>query len=140
MNNCPHQGKAAPYRSNERCAAISTTDPCQHAASLRGWSQDYLQLSAGRFSGEIVEASIGPLQVFKETIHQCVDEKANPRRDSYTVGVPIHVEESGYWVTVNSPAFFPPNTRLLTIAPSQPAIRGASDVEGRKPAREVDAA
>lgn len=97
MDICPPQREAATYRPNERCAAISTTDPCQHAASLRGWSQDYLQLSAGRFSGEIVEASIGPLQVFKETIHQCVDEKANPRRDSYTVGVPIHVEANGYW-------------------------------------------
>ncbi|PKO79771.1 MAG: hypothetical protein CVU19_16075 [Betaproteobacteria bacterium HGW-Betaproteobacteria-13] len=86
-----------PYRSNERCAVISTSDPCEHAASLRGWSQDYLQLSAGRFSGKIVEITTSPVQVFKETIHSCVDQKANPRRDSYTVGVPIHVAENGYW-------------------------------------------
>lgn len=93
----PTREAALPYRSNERCAVISTSDPCEHAASLRGWSQDYIQLSTGRFSGKIIETSIGPLQVFKETIHQCVDEKANPRRDSYTVGVPIYVEENGYW-------------------------------------------
>lgn len=97
MDITPTRREAVPYRPNERRATISTTDPCQHAASLRGWSQDYLQLSAGRFFGEIVEASIGPLQVFKETIHQRVDEKANPRRDSYTIGVPIYVEENGYW-------------------------------------------
>ncbi|MCL2309505.1 MAG: helix-turn-helix domain-containing protein [Proteobacteria bacterium] len=92
------EGDAAPtYRASEKSAIISTNDPCVHAASLRDWSQDYLQLSAGHFSGEIVETSIGPIQVFKETIHQSVDEKANPRRDSYTVGVPIYVEENGYW-------------------------------------------
>lgn len=96
MNIAPLRREAMPYL-NERCTVISTSDPCQHAASLNGWMQDYLQLSAGHFSGEIVEASIGPLQVFKETIHQRVDEKANPRRDSYTIGVPIHVKEDGYW-------------------------------------------
>lgn len=97
MNAGLNQGQAASYRRNERCSVIPTNDPCEHAASLRDWSQDYLQLSAGRFSGEIVEASVGPIQVFRETICQCVDEKANPRRDSYTVGVPIYVEQNGYW-------------------------------------------
>ncbi len=54
-------------------------------------------MSTGPFSGEIAEASIGPIQVFKETISQRVDEKANPRRDSYTIGIPAYVEDIGYW-------------------------------------------
>lgn len=97
MNTGQILGWAVPYRRSERYTVITTNDPCEHAASLRDWSQDYLQLSAGRFSGEIIEASIGPIQVFKETICQCVDEKANPRRDSYTVGIPVIVGEDGYW-------------------------------------------
>ncbi|CAI07358.1 probable regulatory protein [Aromatoleum aromaticum EbN1] len=91
------QDRDTPRRRNERISIISTDDPCQHAASLRDWSQDYLQLSKGAFSGEIVEISVGPIQVFKETIYQCVDEKANPRCNSYTVGVPVSVTENGYW-------------------------------------------
>lgn len=97
MNAGLYLGQAVPYRQTGRFSVIPTSDPCEHAASLRDWSQDYLQLSAGSFSGEIIEASVGPIQVFRETIHQCVDEKANPRRDSYTIGVPIQMEENGYW-------------------------------------------
>lgn len=76
---------------------VVTADPCQHAASLPAWSQEYLQLSSGPFAGEIREASFGPVQVFQERIDQVVDEKANPRRDSYTVGVPVSVSENGLW-------------------------------------------
>lgn len=97
MNSGLTQVRETPRRRNERISIISTDDPCRHAASLRDWSQDYLQLSKGAFSGEIVETSVGPIQVFKETIYQCVDEKANPRCNSYTIGVPVSVTENGYW-------------------------------------------
>ncbi len=90
-------GEALGASRSEGFSSVSTSDPCQHAASLRGWSQDYLQLSAGAFHGEIVEATTGPVQVFLESIDQRVDEKASPRRDSYTIGIPIDVREGGYW-------------------------------------------
>ncbi|QID16172.1 helix-turn-helix domain-containing protein [Nitrogeniibacter mangrovi] len=80
-----------------RHARILTRDPCEHAASLPAWSQEYLQLTPGLFEGEISEATFGPVQVFRETIAQCVDEKANPRKNSYTLGVPIRVEPDGLW-------------------------------------------
>lgn len=89
--------RAVVKRQTERYSVISTDDPCEHAASLRGWSQDYLQLSTGFFAGEIVETSIGPVQIFRESIHQRVDEEAIPRCNSYTVGVPVWVEDDGYW-------------------------------------------
>jgi len=116
MHRSFHRGRdaASIHRANEKSAIISTSDPCVHAASLRGWSQDYLQLSAGRFSGKIVEVSIGPIQVFKEMIHQRVDEKANPRRDSYTVGVPVYVGEDGYWQGYNLQ-----RDSLMTLCPNE---------------------
>lgn len=92
-----NQGRVPPLSQKSRHSVISTDDPCKHAASLRNWSQEYIQLSPGKFSGSIVEASFGPVQVFRETIRQCIDEKANPRRDSYTLGVPVAVGEDGYW-------------------------------------------
>lgn len=85
------------YRGTERCSVIFTHDPCEHAASLRNWSQDYLQLSAGAFSGVIIEASVGPIQILSESICQCVDQKAASDRDIFTVGVPLHLEGRGYW-------------------------------------------
>lgn len=98
MRSCNTQDRVAQNRARGGCfSAIATSDPCEHALSLRDWSQDYLQLSAGPFSGEIVEASIETVQVFKESISQCIDEKANPRPNSYTVGIPIEVEEGGFW-------------------------------------------
>ncbi|WP_227815808.1 helix-turn-helix domain-containing protein [Nitrogeniibacter aestuarii] len=80
-----------------RQSHIVTSDPCQHAESLPAWSQEYLQLEAGPFFGEIKESTFGPVQVFQETIDQVIDEKANPRRDSYTVGIPVRVTENGRW-------------------------------------------
>ncbi|NMF89006.1 helix-turn-helix domain-containing protein [Aromatoleum petrolei] len=97
MNSGLIQDRETPRRRNERVSIISTNDACEHAASLRDWSQDYLQLSQGAFEGEIIEATVGPMQVFKETIRQSVDEKASPRCDSYTIGVPASVTPNGYW-------------------------------------------
>lgn len=97
MNADLYLDQAEPCANHERFAVIPTNDPCEHAASLRDWSQDYLQLSAGPFSGEIVEASIGPIQIFKEAIHQCVDEKANPRTGSFVMGVPVRMDDGGCW-------------------------------------------
>lgn len=122
----PTREAASSCRSSDTHAVISTSDPCEHAASLRGWSQDYLQLSSGPFSGQILEASIGPLQVFKETIYSCVDEKANPRRDSYTFGVPVQVGENGYWqghrLQANSLMTLRPNEELFFRTPPVSSI------------------
>ncbi len=97
MNAGLYLPQAEPCANHERFAVIPTNDPCEHAASLRDWSQDYLQLSAGPFLGEIVEASIGPIQIFKESIHQCVDQKANPRTGSFVMGVPVRMDDGGSW-------------------------------------------
>lgn len=111
---------------SDRSSCIFTSDACQHAASLPDWSQEYLQLSPGRFSGEIVEASTGPIQVFRETLNQCVDEKAHPRPDTYTIGVPIEVEPGGFWqgreLVPDSLMTLNPNEELHFRTPRQSSI------------------
>lgn len=127
MNSGLNQDREAPRRPpSDRFSFISTSDPCQHAESLREWSQDYLQLTAGPFSGEILETSTGPVQVFMESISQCVDEKANPRRNCYTVGIPIRVEENGLWqgraLERDSLMTLRPNEELHFRTPRQSSI------------------
>ncbi|MDP3287033.1 MAG: helix-turn-helix domain-containing protein [Methyloversatilis sp.] len=74
-----------------------TEDPCQHADSLPQWSQEYMQLTSGEFRGRIVEMTTGPVQLFRESMDQVIDEKGHPRPSSYTDGVPMNVHPDGYW-------------------------------------------
>ncbi|MBT9518619.1 MAG: helix-turn-helix domain-containing protein [Methyloversatilis discipulorum] len=83
------------HTSTIRC--LVTEDPLQHADSLPMWSQDYLQLTPGRFRGRIVEMSCGPVQLFRENMDQVIDETGYPRASSYTFGVPVTVHQDGYW-------------------------------------------
>lgn len=85
----------SPHTSQICC--LITEDPLQHADSLPMWSQDYLQLTSGRFNGRIVEMSSGPVQLFRESMDQVIDEKGHPRPSSYTFGVPVSVHPDGYW-------------------------------------------
>ena len=105
---------------------VLTADPCEHADSLPAWRQEYTQLRPGAFKGEIAEAAFGPVQVFRETIEQCVDEKANPRRDSYTVGVPVRVSQGGLWqgreLTDDSVMSLRPNEELYFKTPLYSSI------------------
>lgn len=86
--------KSSPLGSR---SLISTTDVFEQAASLRCWSQDYLQLSPGNFFGEIQEISFSPLQIFREYVSQSVDMKAMPRPNCYTIGLPLALDGSGTW-------------------------------------------
>lgn len=81
----------------QQICCLTTEDPCQHADSLPQWSQDYLQLTSGEFRGRIVEMSSGPVQLFRESMDQVIDEKGHPRPSSYTLGVPVNVHPDGYW-------------------------------------------
>ncbi len=78
-------------------AHIETIDAIQHAESLPLWQQDYAQLSCGRFIGSISSASFGSVQIFRESMNQAVDQRAQPWENSYAIGVPNKLEGEGYW-------------------------------------------
>ena len=66
---------------------IHTRDAGAHAASLGQWRQDYEQLSAGGFSGELEELHMGPVQVFREQANQALLQSGRPRPGTVTLGM-----------------------------------------------------
>lgn len=100
--------------ADRQVCCVTTEDPCQHAESLPQWSQEYLQLSPGGFRGRIIEMSCGPVQLFRESMDQAIDEKGHPRPSSYTFGVPIRVHPDGYWQ-----AHTLERDSLLTLSPCE---------------------
>ncbi len=76
-------------------SSTESEDPIVQASSLAKWSQDYTQLSNGKFLGRTVDLSLGPVQVLRETMTQAVDQKCHPLTDCYSVGIASHT--GGTW-------------------------------------------
>ncbi|WP_169806040.1 helix-turn-helix domain-containing protein [Azohydromonas lata] len=79
-------------------AGISSTeseDPLIQAYSLSKWSQEYTQLSNGKFLGRTVDLSLGPVQLLRETMSQAVDQNCQPLTDCYSIGIAAHA--GGTW-------------------------------------------
>jgi AraC family ethanolamine operon transcriptional activator len=77
---------------------ISSTeaeDPFVQASSLSQWSQEYTQLSNGKFLGRTVDLSLGPVQLLREAMNQAVDQKCQPLTDCYSLGMAAHA--GGTW-------------------------------------------
>ena len=62
-------------------------DAAQQAAGLDAWQQDYEQLSAGVFQGDVECATLGPVQVFRERASQKVLQVGVPRAGTLTLGL-----------------------------------------------------
>ncbi len=70
-------------------------DAQAQACALDGWNQDYLQLSAGAFVGEIREARAGGIRVFVEHVRQSVWQTGQLPSDVLALGVPLHADGEG---------------------------------------------
>jgi AraC family ethanolamine operon transcriptional activator len=62
----------------------------EQAASLSGWNQRYLQLSAGRFRGSVQRLNIGNIGLFIEDLQQTVHQTGQVRPDVVALGIPLH--------------------------------------------------
>ncbi|WP_052001623.1 MULTISPECIES: helix-turn-helix domain-containing protein [Burkholderia] len=71
---------------------MRTSDVHQHADSIHDWSQEYDQLSRGRFAGSLREIwSDAPrTQVFHEYTEQLTFQQCMPWRGSIWIGIPDH--------------------------------------------------
>lgn len=67
----------------------TSDDVNDHAASLSRWDQQYEQVSAGRFAGQLEELWLGPLQVFRESTGQAVLQRGAPCPRSLTLATPV---------------------------------------------------
>lgn len=82
--------RAVPGLAGLRYQALASDDVDEHACHLSRWSQEYDQLSAGRFAGRVRELwAEGPrLQVFHEHTHQQTSQLCLPWQGSVWFGIP----------------------------------------------------
>lgn len=73
---------------------FATRDIDEQAALLHGWNQTYNQLSGGAFSGELCEAELGGLYVFREVTSQSLHQTGTLPDGCVAVGVPLSIPGS----------------------------------------------
>lgn len=100
---------------------LETHDVFLQAWALPKWRQDYVQISKGTFHGELSDISLGPIQLFRETMDKAVDQHGQPWANSVAVGIPIRLEGDGYWcgdkLETDSIFFLRPNSELKFKTP-----------------------
>ena len=78
-------------------SSLRFADAQEQATALCGWNQDYLQLSAGAFAGELAQVSGHGIKLFVERVQQSVLQTGQlPAREHTMLGLelqlPDHVE------------------------------------------------
>lgn len=66
------------------------TDADQHAHNLTNWQQQYDQISAGNFYGNLVEMHFKGLQLFQEHTSQALRQSCNTWDKSLWLGIPVN--------------------------------------------------
>lgn len=69
-----------------RCAH-QTRDVDEQAMLLRGWNQTYQQLSAGRFSGSLVEIDLGDIRIMRELTSHALHQTGALPEDRIALGL-----------------------------------------------------
>lgn len=72
-------------------------DVLEQAEALPFWSQDYIQLDKGVFSGAVTSVSCRGVQLFRETMNRAVDQIASAPADSYVIGLPTIIDGDSSW-------------------------------------------
>lgn len=76
-------------------SALRFSDAEEQACALTGWNQDYLQLSAGAFQGDICQLSGTGIKLFVEQVQQSVFQTGLLPSDVLAVGIPLDASGSG---------------------------------------------
>lgn len=78
-------------------ASFRFDDAQEQANALTGWNQNYLQLSAGNFHGEIRQLHGTEIHLFLEQVQQSVYQTGVLGSDVLAVGVPLDTEGTGVY-------------------------------------------
>jgi AraC family ethanolamine operon transcriptional activator len=81
-------------RSSARCS-LHFQDAQEQAHALSGWNQEYLQLSAGRFQGELAQVEGSGIKIFIERVQQSVLQTGVLPARVLALGVPLHASGGG---------------------------------------------
>jgi AraC family transcriptional regulator, ethanolamine operon transcriptional activator len=73
---------------------FQTRDIDEQAALLDGWNQTYNQLSGGAFSGELCEAALGHVYVFREKTNQSLHQVGALPDGLVAIGIPLSIPGS----------------------------------------------
>ncbi len=76
-------------------ASLRFADAQEQAKALCGWNQDYLQLSAGRFAGELAQVEGPGIKLFVERVQQSVLQTGQLPARTLALGVPLQASGGG---------------------------------------------
>lgn len=104
------------------------TDADQHAHNLTNWQQQYDQVSAGNFYGQLVEIQLDGLQIFQEHTSQALRQSCNTWDQSLWLGIPVDGNKSskinGHGIEKNQIMCRPGNQEFELITPHNFDIYG----------------
>lgn len=104
------------------------TDADQHAHNLTNWQQQYDQVSAGNFYGQLIEIQLDGLQLFQEHTSQALRQSCNTWDQSLWLGIPIDGNKSskinGHCIEKNQIMCRPGNQEFELITPHNFDIYG----------------
>lgn len=90
-------GAVAGESSAPALSVIVSFDPDEQARNLGWLDQRYEQLSRGAFSGSIASMSLGPVTLFRETLHQSVHQTGCAPSDRITIAAPCQLSAEALW-------------------------------------------
>lgn len=76
-------------------ASLRFADAQEQASALCGWNQQYLQLSCGRFSGELAQVEGSGIKLFVERVQQSVLQTGQLPAHVLALGVPLNASGGG---------------------------------------------
>lgn len=89
MQFAPAFTEPGPSAPPPRWSSTVFTDIDEQAAALRGWNQEYLQLSAGAFCGAVQQLQLDGVGLFIEDLQRAVHQTGFVRPDVVALGVPV---------------------------------------------------
>lgn len=89
--------RTAGHRSEGGWRTACSTDVDEHARRLVGWHQEYSQLTAGRFDGRVLLASLGEVSLVVERTNQRLRQRFVVPRGEIVVAVPLAASGDAYW-------------------------------------------
>jgi AraC family ethanolamine operon transcriptional activator len=107
---------------------VEATDADQHAHNLTNWQQQYDQVSAGSFYGQLVEIQFEGLQLFQEHTSQALRQTCNTWDKSLWLGIPVDENKNskinGLSIDSNNIMCRPGNREFELITPHNFDIYG----------------
>ena len=107
-----------------------THDFDAQAELLRGWNQDYLQMSSGNFSGYVSEIKFDDVHLFLEYTSQALFQHGQLPEDVLAIGVPLAAKSQGVFcgsaTNSNSIHIFSGHDGFEFYSPSELVMAGIS--------------